>query len=345
MRLGNQNGILKRSPCGNVRIRTLPTRTRSGFTRTSRWASTGTATACSPPDAVGFAACIQVNQGSANNPWVSVSGDSDVFWETVFLTVDDREPFIGRFAQNGAAWGLAGGAYGRERAARIIEALRAGSRVRVRASAAWDYTISLRGSSAAIDRAMSATWTLEGGWTTDPEQARRDKERERARQETQQRELALALAAAQAAADRAAEVARQEQERREQAEQLRREELQAEREQFVTDILNTTITSGLAGPIGTATGGLPGAIAGLRYSGGYARMSFPAATASQLSRARRSGGYEIVCTTADLSGDEIELREHWRAWEATRRRPRDASQDSRKRSTTGSTASRPASRR
>ena len=263
----------------------------------------GSATACSPPDAVGFAACVRVDQGG-DNPWVSVTGDSDVFWETLSLTVDDGEPFISRFAQNGASWGLAGGAYGREQAARIIEALRAGSRVRVRASAAWDYTISLRGSSAAIDKAMSATWTLEGGWTLDPEQARRDRQSERAHQERQQSELA----AAQEVADRAAEVARQEREQREQAEQVRREELQAEREQFVADVLNTAITTGLTGPITTATGGLPGGIAGLRYGGGYARMSFPAATASQLSRARQSGGYAIVCTSADLSGDEIELR-------------------------------------
>ena len=120
----------------------------------------GSATACSPPDAVGFAACVRVDQGGAN-PWVSVTGDSAVFWETLVLTVDDGEPFINRFAQNGASWGMPGAV---ETAARIIEALRAGSRVRVRASQAWDYTISLRGSSAAIDRAMSATWTLEGGW-------------------------------------------------------------------------------------------------------------------------------------------------------------------------------------
>ena len=262
----------------------------------------GRATACSPADAIGFAACVHVDQG-ADNPWVSVTGDSDVFWETLSLTVDDGEPFISRFAQNGASWGLTGGDYGRERAARIIEALRAGSRVRVRASQAWDYTISLRGSSAAIDRAMSATWTLEGGWTFDPEQARRDRQRERARQERQQSELA----AAQAAADRVAEEARQERERREQAERVRREEIHAEREQFVADVLNTTITTGLVGPIATATGGLSGGTAGLRYGGGYARMSFPAATASQLSRARRSGEYSIVCTSADLSGDEIEL--------------------------------------
>ena len=140
-------------------------------------------------------------------------------------------------------------------------------------------------------------------WTLDREQARRERQqRERTRQERQQRELAAAQAA-----ERAAEQERQEEERRERAEQARREqERQAERERFLVGILNVPITTGLTGPIAA---GAVGGVAGLRTANGYARMSFPTASASQLSRARRSGGYEIVCASADLSGDEIELRD------------------------------------
>ncbi len=93
------------------------------------------------------------------------------------------------------------------------------------------------------------------------------------------------------------EQARQEQERREQAAQMRREQEQrAEQAQFLANVPNTPITEGLTGPIAAGE-------AGLRTPVGYARAFFPNATAAQLSRARRSGQYVIMCAVAELTAD------------------------------------------
>lgn len=88
---------------------------------------------------------------------------------------------------------------------------------------------------------------------------------------------------------------RRDQERRAQAAQEQREqEQQAEQARFLANIPNTPITDGLTGPIAAGS-------AGIRTPVGYALALFPGVGAAQLSRARRSGQYVIVCGSAGLA--------------------------------------------
>ena len=128
-------------------------------------------------------------------------------------------------------------------------------------------------------------------WTLDREQAQRERA---ARQRAQaQRERAVREQREQAErAERAPRVA-----------EVARRDVEAQR--TLASFLNTPITTGLTGPIAA---GDVGAVAGLRTADGYVRMLFPAASAAQLSRARRSDDYEIVCTSGGVSGSgQLEL--------------------------------------
>lgn len=98
-----------------------------------------------------------------------------------------------------------------------------------------------------------------------------------------------------------AERDRVQQARRRAAEERRREEqarVRAEQERILAGIINRPITSGLRGPIGAGTAGLPAPVSQAR---------FPGITAGELSRARSSGNYTIICPRGEWSGGDLTL--------------------------------------
>ena len=104
-------------------------------------------------------------------------------------------------------------------------------------------------------------------WTLDPEQARLERE---------QREQA-----------RRAEERRREQER------------QAERERIMAGLVNTPITSGLGAIARSGSGSL----ASLTKDDLRIQLQFPAVSTAQLSQARRSGSYRIICSRGQWYDD------------------------------------------
>ena len=123
----------------------------------------------------------------------------------------------------------------------------------------------------ALDALMPIAETCE--WTLDPEQVRQE----------------------QAARDRTEQARRRAAEERRRAEQA---QLRAEQERILAGIINRPITSGLRGPIGAGTAGLPAPVSQAR---------FPGVTAGELSRARSVGGYTIVCPRGEWSSGDLTL--------------------------------------
>ena len=82
--------------------------------------SSPSAVGCSRPDVLGDSVCIAVDVGQ-DGPKVWMFGDLDALWDTVAVSVDDGEVFVSLAPRDG------GPEWTRAEAARLIEALKAGS--------------------------------------------------------------------------------------------------------------------------------------------------------------------------------------------------------------------------
>ena len=129
----------------------------------------GTASAC-VQDALQFIACVRVHgpatpEAQHGTPWIEIDAESRPLWLGASASVDGGEVFRDGDPQtNGVSWGRVFTNVGRREVERFIAALRAGNVLHVVGRPRWEYRISLRGSAAAIDKALSATWTVAEGW-------------------------------------------------------------------------------------------------------------------------------------------------------------------------------------
>ena len=131
----------------------------------------GTARGCGA-GSLGVLTCIEVHTGAGREPaewpYVVVWSEIDSLWTSVTVQVGTAGWSKGSSAD--FAWNRVQTNHGRKDADEIIAALKAGNIAVViaRPGSVYRYEVGLRGSAAAIEKALSASWSVRDGWTYTP---------------------------------------------------------------------------------------------------------------------------------------------------------------------------------